>query len=200
MEDLCKEFRTENISEERKKFLDSIIYKTSEGLKFYKRLSIICICTHNFRRSIFAQVWAQTMASYFGFDKIKVYSGGTEQTAVYPSVIDSLQYNGFLLHTQGESQNPITIIKAEPNADPIILFSKITQDFINPKSNFYAWMTCSEADKNCPIVFGAEIKVSLCYEDPKFSDGSPLESQVYSKKSHEIGQEMWYIFKNLKSL
>jgi arsenate reductase len=37
-------------------------------------------------------------------------------------------------------------------------------------------MTCSEADKNCPIVLGALDRISLPYNDPKEADGTPEEA------------------------
>jgi hypothetical protein len=34
-------------------------------------------------------------------------------------------------------------------------------------------MVCSEADKSCPSVDGAELRVGMPYDDPKYFDGTP---------------------------
>ena len=43
-------------------------------------------------------------------------------------------------------------------------------DDANPDSGFAAVMTCSSADKGCPIVYGAAARFATPYVDPKVSD------------------------------
>ena len=79
-------------------------------------------------------------------------------------------------------------------------FSKKYMDAPNPTSNFAAIMTCSHADKNCPIVQGASIKIAIPYEDPKDADGKPNETQIYNERCKQIATEVMYVFSLVKSL
>ncbi|MGB3196981.1 MAG: protein-tyrosine-phosphatase, partial [Saprospiraceae bacterium] len=79
----------------------------------------------------------------------------------------------------------------------IICFSKTYDDAFNPKSNFGAIMTCDHADKNCPIVQGAETRFPIQYGDPKLYDGMAIQSEKYTERSLEIGEEMWWVFKSI---
>jgi hypothetical protein len=59
-------------------------------------------------------------------------------------------------------------------------------------------MTCSEADKNCPVVRGAAVRVALPYEDPKVADGTPAEAARYDERSRQIATEMFYLFSEVR--
>jgi arsenate reductase len=74
------------------------------------------------------------------------------------------------------------------------MFSKIYDHEVNPTADFAAVMTCSHADENCPVVFGADKRISLSYEDPKFYDDTPLADAFYDVRSFEIGTELFYLF------
>ena len=84
-----------SISDERKETLqpliDYIVKKVSE--KASVRLNFIC--THNSRRSHLAQIWAQTMAFHFNIKNVFSYSGGTEATAMFSKVAETLMNQGF---------------------------------------------------------------------------------------------------------
>ncbi|MEM6771423.1 MAG: protein-tyrosine-phosphatase, partial [Bacteroidota bacterium] len=71
-----------------------------------------------------------------------------------------------------------------------ICFSKRYDDAVNPKANFAAVMTCSDADENCPFIPGADVRIPLTYEDPKVADGTPEEATVYDERLREIGREL----------
>ena len=58
-------------------------------------------------------------------------------------------------------------------------------------------MTCSSADKGCPIVLGCEKRIAITYEDPKKSDGTPQQNETYLQRSLQIATEMKYIFSNI---
>ena len=58
-------------------------------------------------------------------------------------------------------------------------------------------MTCSEADDACPIVVGASSRHAVTYEDPKISDGTPMESATYDQRSEQIAIEMLYVMSEL---
>ena len=55
------------ISEERKGLLKGFVEYISNKLQEGKGINLIFICTHNSRRSIMSQIWAQTAADYFMF-------------------------------------------------------------------------------------------------------------------------------------
>ena len=59
-------------------------------------------------------------------------------------------------------------------------------------------MTCSHADENCPLIPGAEKKISLMYEDPKLFDRTILEKEKYRERSLQIATEMKYVFSKIK--
>lgn len=156
------------------------------------------ICTHNSRRSQFAQVWAETAARYFelGPESVECYSGGTETTACNPRTIESLRRSGFqVTQTNGDEDNvnPTYIVRFRRSETPVTLSSKVYDQAGNPRSQFIAVMCCSHADKLCPIVEGSSHRISLLYDDPKASDGSPSEAATYDERSRQIADEMWVV-------
>jgi len=59
-------------------------------------------------------------------------------------------------------------------------------------------MTCSDAETNCPFNPDAEVRFPLKYEDPKKSDGTEQQEQVYSERNKQIATEMVYLFSSIK--
>ena len=59
-------------------------------------------------------------------------------------------------------------------------------------------MTCSHADAACPLVLGASVRVSVPYDDPKASDGTPEETATYDARSKQIATEMLFVFSRVK--
>lgn len=156
------------------------------------------ICTHNSRRSHLSQVWAHTAAAYYGFSDIACYSGGTEATAIYPSVISTFRNIGFRIEIMKEGANPLFHLFYSAQSAPLELFSKKFDDTFNPDSGFAAVMVCSDADLNCPYVPGKEVKFAMSFDDPKVSDGTTAEVVIYAERSFEIATQMAYIFKQVK--
>ncbi len=64
-------------------------------VSYQQEIRLNFICTHNSRRSHLSQIWAQTMAHYFDIKNVFCYSGGTETTALFPMVAETLQNSGF---------------------------------------------------------------------------------------------------------
>lgn len=157
------------------------------------------ICTHNSRRSHLAQVWAQTAAAYYHFKNVHCYSGGTQETALYPAVAESLARSGFHVTRIGSGPNPVYAFQYDQNDPPIIGFSKKYGHPFNPQSGFAAVMTCSQADGDCPLIPGADARFSLPYEDPKISDGTPGQGEVYAQRSLQIATEMFYVFSQINT-
>ncbi|MEQ9468850.1 MAG: protein-tyrosine-phosphatase [Ekhidna sp.] len=155
------------------------------------------ICTHNSRRSHLSQVWAQTMAAYFGV-KVETFSGGTEATAFHPNAVASLERAGFTIKG-GDGKNPQYKVQFDASIEPIICYSKTFDDPANPASGFAAIMTCSEADADCPLVLGADARIKLFYEDPKVSDGTPGETKTYDERCRQIAAEMYFVFSQIKT-
>lgn len=191
------DFKT--ISIERKQVLQSLIDYVQEKAKTNQGVNLNFICTHNSRRSHLSQIWAQTMAFYYKIDKVNCYSGGTEATALFPKVAETLEKQGFEIQKISEEQNPVYAVKFSENSHPIICFSKVFDNAFNPKSNFAAIMTCSSADEGCPFIAGAEKRLPIRYDDPKEFDGTDLMNQKYLERSIEIATEMAYVFSNSKN-
>ena len=186
------------IAENRKKQLQQLIAYLQQKINTKQKIRLQFICTHNSRRSILAQVWAQTLAFYFNIDMLFCYSGGTEETAVYPFIIKTLNETGFLIQQLSLGENPVYAIKFSKNEQPIIAFSKKTDAVFNPENKFAAIMTCSEAETACPIIKGAEKRIPLPYNDPKKYDDTLLQKEKYQERNRQIAGELFYVFSRLK--
>lgn len=183
----------DSISVERKALLSPLVTFIQSKLNTKELVNLVFICTHNSRRSHLSQVWAQVAASYFNFPSVKAYSGGTETTAVYSSIIQTLTNRGLEIASLSKEENPIYSLKYSDNNPPIICFSKPHNHPLNPKSGFAAVMTCTDADENCPFIPNAT-RISLPYNDPKVFDGMPEEEEKYLERSIDIATEMFYVF------
>lgn len=188
-------FSIENISKDRKDILLSLVEYIQKKKNSNETIRLNFICTHNSRRSHLSQIWAQTMAFHFGIKNVFCYSGGTETTAMFPKVVETLIKQGFQIQNLSETENPVYAVKYNENEAPILCFSKTYNNEFNPKNKFGAIMTCNNADEGCPIVFGAEARFPVKYDDPKAFDGTELQTQKYAERSLEIAQEMWWVFK-----
>ena len=196
--EIIAQLSTERISEERKRILQPLIQFISSKLSKNEEVRLNFICTHNSRRSHLSQIWAQTMAYYYQIENVFCYSGGTEATAMFPKVVETLTNQGFEILKLSETENPVYAVKFAENEHAVICFSKKYDDDFNPKSEFAAILTCDSADENCPIVYGAEARIPIKYEDPKKSDGTPEMNETYFNRSLEIATEMKFVFENLR--
>jgi arsenate reductase (thioredoxin) len=187
-----------NISEERKEVLLPLVDFIQSKIDNKEEIRLNFICTHNSRRSHLSQIWAQTMALHFKIQNVFCYSGGTEATAMFSKVAETLENQGFQIQKLSESENPVYAVKYNENAHPIICFSKKYNDAFNPISKFTAIMTCSSADQGCPFIAGAEKRIPIQYEDPKAFDGTDLMNEKYAERSLEIASEMHYVFSQIK--
>ena len=198
IENVIASLSIEKISDERKQILQPLIDFIQKKVNDKNEIRINFICTHNSRRSHLSQIWAQTMAAKFVIKNVKTYSGGTEATAMFPKVGETLSNQGFEIQKIADVKNPIYAIKFDENSHPIIAFSKKYDDEFNPKSNFAAIMTCSHADGNCPFIAGAEKRIPITYEDPKLFDNTEQQTEKYKERSLQIASEMMYIFSQVK--
>lgn len=198
IETTIKGLNPETITTQRKETLQPLVDFIQLKTTKTEIIRVNFICTHNSRRSHLSQVWAQTMAHYFGIKNVFCYSGGTEATALFPMAAKTLENTGFEVLTIAEGKNPIYTIKFSENEHPIIGFSKTLDDDFNPKSEFAAIMTCDSANEACPMVSGAEIRIPITFEDPKAFDNTPLQKEKYNERSLQIATELLYVFSQIK--
>lgn len=199
IETIIETLNPQTISAERKAVLQPLIDFIQLKVSNSQGIRINFICTHNSRRSHLSQVWAQTMANYFGIKNVFCYSGGTEATALFPMVVETLQNSGFQIQSISKNENPVYSIKYADNEHPIIGFSKKLDDDFNPKSEFVAIMTCDSANEACPFVLGAEKRIPITFEDPKAFDNTPQQAEKYRERSLQIATELYYVFSQIKT-
>lgn len=188
----AKAFRPALISEERKNILKPLIdyLNNVEGVA-----KLNFICTHNSRRSQFAQIWAQVAASFYEVD-VQCYSGGIEVTEFNENAINAVRRAGFkVMPLKGE--NPQFHVTFSKELRPIVCYSKLYNDPANPVNGFAAIMTCSDADEKCPLIPGAETRIALNYSDPKEFDGTAKQNNKYDERCIQIANEMFYVFSQL---
>jgi arsenate reductase len=186
------------VPKDRKDVLLTLVEYIQNKVNANEEIRLNFICTHNSRRSHLSQIWAQTMAFHFGIKNVFCYSGGTEATAMFPKVAETLTNQGFEIQKISQEQNPVYAIKFDANQHPIMGFSKTYFDDFNPKSNFGAIMTCTNADEGCPMVFGAEARFPIKYDDPKAFDGTEQMNEKYTERSLQIASEMYFVFSQIK--
>ena len=184
-------------NEERKSTLQALIDFIQLKINSKEQITINFICTHNSRRSHLSQVWAQAAASHFGIENVICYSGGTKETELFPKVAETLSDQGFNIFKINDDANPVYAIKYSDNSQPIIGFSKKYDNPFNPVSAFAAVMTCSQADDGCPFIAGAEKRIPITFEDPKISDNTSIQTEVYAERSLQIATEMFYVFSKI---
>lgn len=199
LNDIISSLDISTISEERKQILDILKTYIQTKKDNYQNINLNFICTHNSRRSHLSQIWAQTMANNFKIKNVFCYSGGTEATAMFTVVEETLKKQGFHIEKLSNEKNPVYAIKFSDNNNPIICFSKTFDADFNPSSNFAAIMTCSHADENCPFIAGAEQRIPVRYDDPKAFDNTPQQLEKYRERSLQIATELFYVFSQINS-
>ncbi len=190
-------FDTSSIPKERLPTLKLLIDFIQDKKDVGELINLNFVCTHNSRRSHLTQIWAQALAAYYKISNVYCYSGGTEATALFPKVVETLLKSGFEIAKLSSEINPVYSIKFGEQTHPIIGFSKVYDHPFNPKSNFAAIMTCSHADENCPFIPGAEKRIPLTFEDPKEFDNTPLQTEKYTERSLQIATELFYVFSKI---
>ena len=199
LNDIISSLDISTISKERKQILDILKTYIQTKKNNHQNINLNFICTHNSRRSHLSQIWAQTMANNFKIKNVFCYSGGTEATAMFTVVEETLKKHGFHIDKLSNEKNPVYAIKFSENNNPIICFSKTFDADFNPSSNFAAIMTCSHADENCPFIAGAEQRIPVRYDDPKAFDNTPQQLEKYRERSLQIATELFYVFSQINS-
>ncbi|WP_294200477.1 protein-tyrosine-phosphatase [Chryseobacterium endophyticum] len=187
----------QEILEDRKVILTPLIFYIQQKVEEKRPVYLHFICTHNSRRSHLAQIWSQVAASYYNIPCIQCYSGGTEVTEMFSKIVETLSDAGFEIWKLSDTRNPVYAVKFDENTLPVIGFSKRFDDIFNPINDFAAVMTCSSADEGCPFIPGAEKRFPVTFEDPKVSDGTLRQAEIYEQRSLEIASEMFYVFSQI---
>lgn len=167
--------------------------------KFQKKETpqVIVICTHNSRRSHLGQIWLAAAADFYGLPRVETFSGGTEATAFFPAAVEALRGAGFKIENETPTAaNPIYKIRWRRGGAGLAAFSKTFDDAANPQKNFAAVLVCKSADEACPVVFGADFRLPLPYDDPKISDETPFQKEKYAERCHEIARDMLWVMRN----
>lgn len=178
--------------------LDQFAATAYDLLASGKDANLTFICTHNSRRSHMSQIWAQTAASYYGLDHVNAFSGGTEATACNCRTVAAMRRAGFSIVKTTEGGNPVYLVQFSDDHPPVRAYSKLYNADGNPKQGFIALMTCSQADKKCPVVEGAVARYAIHYVDPKLCDDTPDEPVAYNERCQEIAREMFYIMSRVR--
>jgi len=192
-----KSLDSETLPEGRRTLLQPLVDYIQSRVRDKMEVRLNFICTHNSRRSHLSQVWAQTLAAYHNLERVSCYSGGTEATALFPLVAETLKDSGFHIETLSHGPNTVYSIKYAANSHPVIGFSKTFDDPFNPQSGFAAVMTCSQADEGCPFIAGADLRVPMTFEDPKIFDDTPQQLEKYRERSLQIATELHYVFSRI---
>lgn len=166
---------------------------------------LIFICTHNSRRSQFAQIWARIAARYnclnAEWNAVETFSGGTEATAFNPRAVAALERCGLRITVdERNSPNPKYSVAESDSTAQQLCFSKIYDSAPNPTKGYCAVMTCSQADESCPLVTGCDLRVAIRYEDPKVADDTEHEAERYDERSAQICREMLYLMARVQIL
>ncbi|PKH51037.1 hypothetical protein CXF68_10235 [Tenacibaculum sp. Bg11-29] len=186
------------ISNDRKELLTDIADVIISEYLDREKINLNFICTHNSRRSQFAQAWSFFAVEYFELNNIFTYSGGTETTAFHRNTVKSLQKTGFTFNVIDFShQNPRYLISFKDSKKSILGFSK-TYDNPDNSYPYIAITTCDNADENCPFIPDAISRFHLPYSDPKSTDNTDLVSETYLNTSKQIAGEIHFIFDIIK--
>ncbi len=182
------------ITKERKVILEKLAAYIRKKKSENQSINLVYVCTHNSRRSQLGQVWSNIAANYFNIKNVYTYSGGTEITAFNDNAINALIRVGVEVIKINEEINPKYEIYFDNNKKPIVCFSKLYNNNINPKNDFAAIMTCGEAEQNCPFIPHLDLRIATTYNDPKFYDDSVFKNQKYDECCKQIATEIFYVF------
>jgi hypothetical protein len=188
----------EKVSAERRVVLDEIAATIAARLQAGKTAQLTFICTHNSRRSHMSQIWAQTAAYYYGLDRIESFSGGTAATACNCRTVAAMRRVGFDIQDATTGDNPIYLVRYAEDRPAIRAYSKLYNAGANPDHDFIALMTCSVADRSCPVVKGAIARYAIHYADPRLCDDTPVETTAYNERCREIAGEMFYLMSQVR--
>ena len=189
---------TDKIATDRRALLDAIATTVTTRITNGQDATMTFICTHNSRRSQMSQIWAEVAAYYYGLGRVHALSGGTETAACNCRTVAAMRRIGFSIVQTSEGNNPIYLVQYSDYCPPVRAYSKLYNADDNPKRDFIALMTCSQADKKCPIVEGSIARYAIHYADPKLCDDTLDEASAYDSRCREIAREIFYIMSEVR--
>jgi arsenate reductase len=135
--------RTPELSPERKEFLDPLISGLIQNLQNNQATSILCMCTHNSRRSQLGMAWIYAMSRAANLP-IEAHSAGTEVTACQIRTLKDLAAQGFIV-TEILGDNPKHLIRVHETDSGTQAWSKLATDPSIPSQGVHAWIYCDHA-------------------------------------------------------
>ncbi len=167
----------------------------SNELQKFGEAKLLFVCTHNSRRSQFAQAWAHVLADQWNLP-IQSASAGTEVTACNERTVAALERSGFKSRVEKEGSNPHYEMQYGEGTT-FELYSKIYTDAFQPEERIIAVMTCAHAEANCPMIPGAVHRIPMPYEDPKAKDDTPEETSAYDATCAQIRNDLHAVFSRI---
>ena len=168
-----------------------------------QHLDVTVVCTANSRRSLFGATMGNIAADYYGIPEIRFHSGGTAASAINARAVACLKAIGVEIEPTGkeaprgepQDEEPDfcgSMGKAARELPPAEAneFSKVYTDPANPQGGFAALVVCAEADTACPIVRGADVRISMPFLDAKMYDDGSYEAAKYAERRDDIGRFM----------
>ena len=140
----------------------------------------------------------QTCALPICLNQVSTYSGGTDVTACNCRTVTAMRRAGFDIQDATTGDNPLYLVRYADDRPPIRAYSKLYNADANPRQGFIALMTCSSADKSCPVVRGAIARHAIHYTDPRLCDDTPTETSAYNERCREIAREMFFLMAEVR--
>ncbi|WP_196893237.1 low molecular weight phosphatase family protein [Aureivirga marina] len=182
------------ITNDRKETLNDIAKAVLDEYLRNERVNLNFICSHNSRRSQFAQIWGNYAINFFSIPNMECFSGGTVVTALHRNTVKTLKEVGFRFDVKTfNHQNPEYLISYQDCKKPILAYSKLIEDQ-NNKSPYIAITTCNSIEKNCPLFTDCLAYFQLPYTDPKNYDYTALKNEKYNELNMNIASEMAFLF------
>ena len=182
----------DRIAPDRRATLDRLAREIGDTIDALGTAHLVFVCTHNSRRSQFAQIWAAYLGHRLDLP-IESHSAGTEVTVVATGVLAAIADQGMSVDSDDDEPNSIVEFGSDAEGFGVRCFSKRLDDASIPQSAVIAIMVCDAADRACPTIRGARARTSLPFDDPKRADGTDEEASIYRATSHRIANEMHYL-------
>ena len=154
---------------------------------------LLFVCTHNSRRSQFAQIWAAFIGHRLGLP-IEAFSAGTEVTSVAAGVRTAMASEGMSVEATVAGTNPVVDFSVHDEGFGVRCVSKRLDDPTIPGADAIAVMVCDDADRACPTLPNARARIGLPFRDPKRADGTAEAAAIYRASSREIALAIHYAF------
>ncbi len=193
--------RLDSLPPERQALLGRIAEVIAERLRNDQSVHLAFLCTHNSRRSQFAQVAAALAAHLHGIENLTSSSAGTEVTACHRNVVESLERAGFHVTAEARDDDQTTYeVRFADRAPTLHLYSKPVEVLADSPDPIVALFCCDDAHEACPTTPWASERFSMSYTDPKIADGSGNEATVYDECRDRIAAEMLFLMRAVAAM